>query len=244
MAITLPLPVRVAAGLVATGVERIRRLPADLPALSVTIAGQAVRASMRVQQEISELAGRGDELLSGITDRPTDRPEWAHFDDEEEPPTDGSAAAHADRARPSPPTGGAAGRDGRAVVGSSGARRVGGRSRPTPTAGKAAATTTGRAGTVTTAGGAGTATPNRRRRNAAPGEAVPPPVAGPGPTALPSYDGLSLAQVRGRLRSLDRGAVDELLRYEQSHAARAPFLTLLTNRLTTLAAGREPDRRP
>src|SRR5690349_13522291 len=85
MAITLPLPVRVAAGLVAAGLDRIRHLPEDLPALSVTVAGQAVRASMRVQQEIAQLAGRGDELLAGLTNRPTERPTWAHFDEEDEP---------------------------------------------------------------------------------------------------------------------------------------------------------------
>lgn len=84
MAPTLPLPIRIAVGLVATGLDRLRRLPQDLPGLSVTLAGQAARASMRIQQEIAELANRGDELLSQIVDRPEEHPAWARFDDAED----------------------------------------------------------------------------------------------------------------------------------------------------------------
>ena len=47
MAGEFPLPVRVVAGALATGFDRLRRVPQDLPGLSVTVAGQAGRASMR-----------------------------------------------------------------------------------------------------------------------------------------------------------------------------------------------------
>jgi hypothetical protein len=57
-----------------------------------------------------------------------------------------------------------------------------------------------------------------------------------GPPALPGYDGMTLAQVRGRLRELTADDVTELLAYEQSGDNRAPFLTLLSNRLVTLGA--------
>lgn len=83
MAPSLPLPVRVVVGLMVTGWDAVRNLPTELPALSVSIAGHAVRLSMRVQQEITELAARGDELLAGVTSRPSEHPTWAHFDEED-----------------------------------------------------------------------------------------------------------------------------------------------------------------
>ena len=95
MAITLPLPVRVAAGLLVTGWDAVRALPQDLPALSVTVAGRVMRLTLRVQQEITELAGRGDELLSSLTSRPSEHPTWAHFD-EDDAAGDGVAADDSD----------------------------------------------------------------------------------------------------------------------------------------------------
>ena len=97
MASTLPLPIRIAVGLIATGFDRLRTLPEDLPGISVTLAGQAVRASMRIRQELAELANRGDEMLSPIVDRPEEHPAWARFDDEEGAPrgaTDETDAVH------------------------------------------------------------------------------------------------------------------------------------------------------
>ena len=57
-----------------------------------------------------------------------------------------------------------------------------------------------------------------------------------GPAVLPGYDGMTLAQVRGHLRELSAADVTALLDYEQSGDNRAPFLTLLSNRLVTLGA--------
>ncbi len=56
------------------------------------------------------------------------------------------------------------------------------------------------------------------------------------PPALPGYQRMTLAQVRGHLRELNVGEVTALLQYEQSADNRAPFLTLLSNRLVTLDA--------
>jgi len=83
MAMNVPFPFRVAAGAIAVGIDRLRALPTELPAMSVTLAGHAVRASMRVQQELAQLAARGEEVLSTLTDRPEEHPAWAHFDDED-----------------------------------------------------------------------------------------------------------------------------------------------------------------
>ena len=82
MAITLPLPVRVAAGLLATGIDVVRSLPEEIPAIPVALVGNAMRLSMKVQQEIAALATRGDELLGGVVGAPQENPSWAKFDDE------------------------------------------------------------------------------------------------------------------------------------------------------------------
>ena len=66
----LPLPVRVAAGLVATAVEQARDLPRLALELPVTAVSQALQASMRVQQKVTELAIKGDQVLGvGAADR-------------------------------------------------------------------------------------------------------------------------------------------------------------------------------
>lgn len=77
----LPLPFRVAAGLAATAIERARELPEKLVGLPVTVASQAMQLSMRVQQEITALAIKGDEALASF--RPVEEtPEWATFDED------------------------------------------------------------------------------------------------------------------------------------------------------------------
>ena len=57
-----------------------------------------------------------------------------------------------------------------------------------------------------------------------------------GPPALPGYDRMTLAQVRGHLRELTADDISALLQYERDGEERAPFLTLLSNRLVTLDA--------
>lgn len=52
--------------------------------------------------------------------------------------------------------------------------------------------------------------------------------------ALPGYDGMTLAQVRGHLRRLALGDVQSLLRHELSGGNRPAFVTMLTNRISTL----------
>ncbi|GDY29939.1 lipid droplet-associated protein [Gandjariella thermophila] len=77
----LPLPVRVAAGLAVTAVDEARRLPQQLAGLPVTLVSQALQLSMRVQQTVTELAIKGDDLLAGLRPAP-ETPEWATFDED------------------------------------------------------------------------------------------------------------------------------------------------------------------
>jgi hypothetical protein len=242
MAGDFPLPVRVVAGALATGLDRIRRLPQDLPGLSVTVAGQAMRASMRVQQEVAQLAGRGEEVLAELFTRPTEHPAWAHFDEDDDQ-TGGTLDARADGSVDGPVDGpvdsSVDGPVDRTVDGPvDGARDAADRGgddatmadRPAGRSKQSRPRSRSRADRVAGVGHAGS------------GEAEETKSAEVGPADMPGYDALRLPQVRARLRALDADAVARLLEHERSGAGRAPFLTVLGNRLTTLRAGDGPDR--
>ena len=79
----LPLPVRLAAGLAATAVDQARKLPTQLAELPVTVASRALQMSMRVQQHVTELAIKGDEVFASIQPV-TDTPPWARFDEDDD----------------------------------------------------------------------------------------------------------------------------------------------------------------
>lgn len=82
----LPLPLRIAAGLAVTAAEHARDLPKQLLGLPVTVLSQVLQFSMRVQQQLTELAIKGDEALSAL--RPVDEtPSWATFDEDFRPPS-------------------------------------------------------------------------------------------------------------------------------------------------------------
>jgi hypothetical protein len=92
----LPLPLRVAAGLAATAVDCARDLPTRLAGLPVTVASQAMQLSMRVQQQVTELAIKGDEIISALRQPVDETPEWATFDED----TDAVVDQHTYQAHP------------------------------------------------------------------------------------------------------------------------------------------------
>jgi hypothetical protein len=192
----LPLPVRVAAGLVASAVEQARDLPRLVVELPVTAVSQALQASMRVQQKVTELAIKGDQALGTL--RPVEeRPSWATFDDEDETPVSDNGAAAVTELRP--------------------------HGRPEPRADTAVETAA--AATAATAQGD------------APERTEPTETAASGPNALPGYQDLTIPQLRGRLRHLSADDLRALLDWETTHENRAPFVTMLSNRITTVTEG-------
>lgn len=68
------------------------------------------------------------------------------------------------------------------------------------------------------------------------GKATRSSVATPAIIAELDYDNLTLAQLRARLASLKLGDLEVLLAYEEAERARAPFITLLANRITRATA--------
>lgn len=210
----LPLPVRVAVGLVATALEQARKLPEQLADLPVTTASHVVQVGMRLQQRVTQLAIKGDEVFSRL--RPVeDTAPWARFDEDERPsPTPAGATTTTTPQRDTVEEGAA---QGAAPVPES----------PAP------------AGESTAAAGAGAVgdEADTPRIPPAPGsptgnaKSAPSPAT---PAALPGYDELSVAQLRGKLRELSLPALVELLDYERSHQDRPAFVTLLSNRISTV----------
>ena len=74
--------------------------------------------------------------------------------------------------------------------------------------------------------------PVARARKPARKQTVPAPAV---PDEL-DYETLTLAQLRARLQSLDVDELEALLAYEEATKARAPFQTLLANRITRATA--------
>ena len=66
--------------------------------------------------------------------------------------------------------------------------------------------------------------------------AAPAGKAAPAVATEIDYDELTLAQLRSRLQSLSVDELEQLLSYEEAARARAPFQTLLANRITRASA--------
>jgi hypothetical protein len=195
----IPLPVRVAVGLVATAVEQACKLPEQLADLPVTAASRAVQAGMRVQQRVTALAIKGDEVFSRL--RPVaDTPSWARFDEDDELPEYSRDTI------------------GNTTGGATSKTQQNGGPVPAPELGEVDEADVARAMTPAPTGADGTK----------PGDA-----SGPQPP-LAGYEEMSLAQLRGRLRGLSLRQLVELLAYERTHQDRPPFVTLLSNRISTV----------
>ena len=187
----VPLPVRVAVGLMVTAVEQARKLPEQLADLPVTAASRAVQAGMRVQQRVTELAIKGDQVFS-LLNPVEDTPAWARFDEDDEPPEPDLATSttqpdSTDNA------------DNKVVMG----------------------------GEVDEADAAQALTPPNS--DGARGTAA----SGPS-ELLARYDEMSLAQLRTMLRKLSLPQLEVLLAHEHAHRDRPAFVTLLSNRISTV----------
>lgn len=80
-----PYSARVAAGLLVTVVEETKKLPTYAVTLPMTAVSQALQAGMRLQQNVAELAIKGDVVLDGLFGQAEEQPEWARFDEDEAP---------------------------------------------------------------------------------------------------------------------------------------------------------------
>lgn len=204
---SLPLPLRVAAGLAATAVEHARDLPAKLAGLPVTVASQALQMSMRVQQQVTELAIKGDEVLAGL--RPVEEtPDWATFDEDlDENRYDASRPAPFDRVVADWPD-----------ISNNGHGDF----------------ATAAPATEETAETDDDPDPWTLEQQALAEETNAAVARSEGPGGLTNYDVLSLPQLRARLRRFTVDELEELLDYERANANRPAFVGMLSRRIATV----------
>ncbi|NIJ10703.1 hypothetical protein FHU38_001047 [Saccharomonospora amisosensis] len=199
----LPFPLRVAAGLAVTTVERVRDLPKQLTELPVTVASQVLQASMRVQQHVTELAIKGDDALSTL--RPVEEtPSWATFDEDIEPPTD--------------------------EPGGNG-QRYGGTETTRSRDDDPWALEERALGEEHSEGEFDSPEPPTQQQVRVRDAMATAPGAAAAPGGLAGYDQLTLPQVRARLRTLSLEQLEELLTYEREHANRPSFVGMLGRRI-------------
>ena len=211
---SLPFPVRVAAGLVVTAVEEVRDLPRTVVGLPITAVSRVLQLTMRAQQVVTELAIKGDTALEGA--RPVEEaPSWATFDDDPSP----SRALAAARSTSRSPYDAADDDAWEGTLDDTSLEHsdLGPDLRDVSRNGHAR---NGHGGT----------------NGQGPALGVAEDTESVTPDALPGYESMTIAQLRGRLRSLDVDQLTELLTWESQHADRPPFVTMLTNRIATLTA--------
>jgi hypothetical protein len=210
----LPFPVRIAAGLVAVAVEQARDLPRLVIEFPVTVISQALQAPMRVQQKVTELAIKGDRLL-GTLHPVEEQPSWATFDEDEPPSPNGASTIRApgpvSRPTPVPPD--------EPGVDSSDADAVLDDLPPVlPEAEDVPAD----------------AVTDESAAEEVIAEATAQPVDPSEPPALSGYAEMSIAELRSKLAFLEIDDLQALLAWEMAHGERPPFVTMLTNRITTV----------
>lgn len=189
---TAPYGIRLLVGAAVTALEETRRLPQTIIMYPMTVVSTLAQMVMKMQQDLADLAIRGDAALETIFPPKDEKPDWATFDEDlsaEEPPS------------------------------ANGERQTEGRfALYSVTDGVAAPTKAPAAKKATS-------------KTAPKADAEPPQIA----TEL-DYESLTLAQLRARMTSLSVADLKALLAYEESARARAPFQTLLANRITRATA--------
>ncbi|MFE7743520.1 lipid droplet-associated protein [Nocardia sp. NPDC057455] len=215
-----PFLARVAAGAAVYALEESRRLPTAAMNFPITAISQVLQTTMHVQQFVTSLALKGDAVFDRLSNHPVEQPEWATFD--EDLTDDPTSAPHrssrfdlftADDPEPLRADDSFAADD----------TRVG--------------ATNGHVASVTRI-----AEPPAEDPEPADPQTDPEPVAETPAIAEPEvavrydYANMTLAQLRARLRQLTIEDLTALLEYEQHTRARAPFVTMLTNRIATVQA--------
>ncbi len=195
-------------GAATVAVEETMKLPRTILMYPMTLASQAAHLVMRLQQNLAELVIKGDSTLEALFPPKDEKPEWATFDEDLADTLEGPPTA-----LPGAADGGTVDRDRRAegrfaLYSVSDTSESGAAEPPTQP------------------------TPVRQPKKSAAKSAVPAPAV----AAELDYPTLTLAQLRARLPSLDVDELEALLAYEQATKARAPFQTLLANRITRATA--------
>ncbi|WP_279106952.1 lipid droplet-associated protein [Gordonia paraffinivorans] len=249
-----PYPARIAAGLIVTAIEETRKLPSLLITLPMTAISQTLQAGMRAQQNIAELAIKGDAALEMLFDKPTEQPAWAVFDEDETPGPDADAHLAGDAPIESSHATATATENESSEKKSTEKKSTEKKSTEGEQPVAAATTTPAETEVDAEASDAELAAPPRADAgrfalySSAPEEVVekaekkvttaaPKPASSNGSApeivVMIDYDSLTLAQLRARLRSVGVDDLTALVDYEKANRGRAPFITMLENRIAS-----------
>jgi hypothetical protein len=240
----LPMPIRIAAGLVATALEEVQELPRKLTEMPVTAVSGALQASMRLQQRITELAIKGDRALGALRPVP-ETPAWARFDEDEDlAPRNGLTNGLRSVEMPRPPKVTPVrilpDPEPEDFFDEDDFPEPGISELPVPRPPVEHPDTELPAAEVvsesTTAAATSTKTKTPGTKKSEP--TTPEPTGKPaetGPPGLPEYESWTLPQLRGRFRALSLEQLERLLAWETTHQDRPPFVTMLSNRITSVA---------
>lgn len=249
----LPLPVRVATGLMASAAECAKDLPRTLTGLPITVASQVMQAAMRMQQQVTELAIKGDDVLASLYPA-EETTSWATFDEDlgrsatldagttrsAEQRPGSRQRAHTNGHYRSPHTTTALAGDAAHTGYAAHAEDAGDLDDPLAAEQRAHADTRAQHGQAfgEEYDEATTPDPSSTQANQAIGV-----WARGGPSWLPDYDGLSLPQVRARLRTFSQEQLADLLEYERDNGGRQSFIGMLSRRISNVRkqAGENPD---
>ena len=260
-----PFMARVAAGVAVTAYEETLRLPSTAVALPMTTVSQILQTAMRMQQVMTGLAIKGDQLFEVFGSGSSENPEWAVFDEDEEPltsnvastkPVDPPASAPAsapgrfalystapaevadppaaDRVATESPAAPAATSESPAPAAkapaSTGTKKATAKKTTAPKAPakKAAATQTSASKSTVTK-----TSPAKKQAAKKPAAKASTPTRPSEIAEYLEYDTVTLAQLRARLRTLSVEDLTALLAYENANAGRAPFVTMLSNRISS-----------
>lgn len=255
----LPLPVRLAAGIVASAAEQAKWLPSRVIGLPVTVISHTLQLSMRLQQQVTALAIKGDDALAGL--RPVqETPSWATFDEDlpgtgdagEATPAGANAmsdqfaaqgtgtAGSAMRVLPEEHTAPVIGTIGLANEQHQGTSHPAGSDRATSEDGTGHGRPQHGDGAAAVAADTADEDPwsvesKELTREHVDGEGDSDAADSP-PACFPNYAELSLPQLRARLRRFSLADLHELLDHERSHAARPDFVKMLARRIDTVRA--------
>ncbi|MDT7633936.1 MAG: hypothetical protein QOI50_5866 [Pseudonocardiales bacterium] len=250
----LPMPIRIAAGLVATALEEVQELPRKLTEMPVTAVSGALQASMRLQQRITELAIKGDRALGALRPVP-ETPAWARFDEDEDlAPRNGLTNGLRSVEMPRPPKVTPVrilpDPEPEDFFDEDDFPEAGISELPVPRppvehpdtelpAAEVVSESNTAAATSTKTKTPGTKTPGTKKSEPkTPEPKTPEPTSKPaetGPPGLPEYESWTLPQLRGRFRALSLEQLERLLAWETTHQDRPPFVTMLSNRITSVA---------
>ncbi|MGW4242264.1 lipid droplet-associated protein [Nocardia sp. NPDC004722] len=226
-----PFLARVAAGAAVYALEETRRLPTNAINFPITAISQMLQTTMHLQQFVTSLALKGDAVFDRLINQPEEQPAWATFDedeDDEQTPSFASESVRQSRfdlfTEPEPATEEAA-----APVAAAAAEPVAAEAEPVPAEPEpvVAESAAQEAAEPETAE---TPAPTTASTNGHNGHVVTEPEV----AARFDYANLSIAQLRARLRQLSVDDLAALLAYEQETTDRAPFVTMLTNRIATV----------